>query len=136
MELMRAWGLEEEIRAGSQDLKVAGAIHAALTGPVLQEFPLGATAPDVLARMSPTTFAVAPQDHVEPVLLAHLLELGAEARFGVRVLDLVQHDDHVAVRVQPTMDGDETIEARWVVGADGARQHRAPPRRPGRAGPR
>ncbi len=118
MELMRAWGLEEEIRAGSQDLKVAGAIHAALNGPVLQEFPLGATAPDVLARMSPSTFAVAPQDHVEPVLLAQLLELGAEARFGVRVLDLVQHDDHVAVLVTDET-GEETIEARWVVGADG-----------------
>ena len=118
MELLRAWGLEEEIRAGSQDLKVAGAIHAALNGPVLQEFPLGATAPDVLARMSPSTFAVAPQDHVEPVLLAQLLELGAEARFGVRVLDLVQHDDHVAVLVT-RQNGEETIEARWVVGADG-----------------
>ena len=119
MELMRAWGLEEEIRAGSQDLKVAGAIHAVLTGPVLQEFPLAAAAPDVLARMSPTTFAVAPQDHLEPVLLAQLLELGGEVRFGVRVLDLVQHDDDVAVLVTATQAGEETIEARWVVGADG-----------------
>src|SRR5215207_6809754 len=81
MELMRAWGLEEQIRAGSQGLKVAGAMHATLTGPVLQEFPLAATAPDVLARLSSSTFAVAPQNHVEPVLLAHLLELGGEVRF-------------------------------------------------------
>ena len=85
MELMRTWGLEDEVRAGSQDLKVAGAIQPVLTGPVLQEFPIAAAAPDVLARMSPTTFAVAPQDHLEPVLLAQLRELGGEVRFGVRV---------------------------------------------------
>ena len=70
MELLRSWGLEDEVRAGSQDLKVAGAIQSVLTGPVLQEFPVAAAAPEVLARMSPTDFAVAPQDHLEPVLLA------------------------------------------------------------------
>src|SRR4051794_12041707 len=57
MEVLRSWGLEERIRACSQDLQVAGAIQAVLTGPVLQEFPLAAAAPDVLARLSPTTFA-------------------------------------------------------------------------------
>jgi putative polyketide hydroxylase len=118
MEVMGAWGLEERIREGSQDLKVAGAMHAKLTGPVLQEIPLAAAAPDLLARISPATFAVAPQDHVEPVLLAHLLDLGGKARFGVRVHDLSQYGDHVAAVV--TEDGrDETIEVRWVVGADG-----------------
>ncbi len=119
MEVLRTWGLEEGVRAGAQDLEVAGAMHAVLTGPVLQEFPLGATAPDVLARLSPSTYAVAPQDHLEPVLLAHLVELGGEVRFGVRVRDLVEHDDGVSLKA--THDsGDETIEAGWVVGADGA----------------
>ncbi len=118
MELMRAWGLEGQIRAGSQDLRVAGAVRATLAGPVLQEFPLAAAAPDVLARMSPTGFAVAPQDHVEPVLLAHLLDLGAEVRFDVQVHDLTEHDD--GVTVQASYDGRvETFETRWVVGADG-----------------
>ena len=120
MEVMRAWGLEDEVRAGSQDLKVAGAIQSALTGPVLQEFPIAAAAPEVLARMSPTDFAVAPQDHLEPVLLAQLLELGGEVRFDVRVHDLTQHDDGVTVRAQADGHGEEAIEARWVVGADGA----------------
>jgi 2-polyprenyl-6-methoxyphenol hydroxylase-like FAD-dependent oxidoreductase len=120
MELMRTWGLEDEVRAGSQDLKVAGAIQSVLTGPVLQEFPIAAAEPEVLARMSPTDFAVAPQDHLEPVLLGQLLELGGEVRFGVRVDDLIQHDDGVTVRAQAAHAADETIEARWVVGADGA----------------
>ena len=97
---------------------MAGAIHPVLSGPVLQEFPLAAAAPDVLARMSPTTFAVAPQDHLEPVLLAHLRELGGEVRFGAGVHELTQYDDGVTVRVQRA-GRDETIEARWVVGADG-----------------
>ena len=127
MELMRAWGLEEQVRAGSQDLKVAGAIQPVLTGPVLQEFSLAAAAPEVIARMSPTTFAVAPQDHLEPVLLAQLRELGGEVRFGLQVHELTQHDDGVTVRARSVdqdldqQDGrEETIEARWVVGADGA----------------
>ena len=120
MELMRTWGLEDEVRVGSQDLKVAGAIQSVLTGPVLQEFPIAAAEPEVLARMSPTDFAVAPQDHLEPVLLGQLLGLGGEVRFGVRAHHLVQHDDGVTVRVQAAQRADETIEARWVVGADGA----------------
>ncbi len=120
MELMRTWGLEDEVRAGSQDLKVAGAIQPVLTGPVLQEFPIAAAAPEVLARMSPTDFAVAPQDHLEPVLLAQLLELGGEVRFGVRVHQLIQDDDGVTVRARAADGADETIEAHWVVGADGA----------------
>jgi putative polyketide hydroxylase len=127
MELMRAWGLEGQVRAGSQDLKVAGAIQPVLTGPVLQEFPIAAAAPEVLARLSPTTFAVAPQDHLEPVLLAQLRELGGEVRFGLQVHGITQDDDGVTVRAQPAdqqvdQDGcrEEVIEARWVVGADGA----------------
>src|SRR5215207_5990884 len=119
MEVLRTWGLEERIRSGSHDVMVAGAMHTVLTGPVLQELSLAATGQDVLARLSPTTYAVAPQDHVEPVLLAHLLELGGEVRFGVRVHALVQHDDGVTLTVTGA-DGEETIEAGWVVGADGA----------------
>ena len=122
MELMRTWGLEDEVRAGSQDLKVAGAIQSVLTGPVLQEFPIAAAEPEVLARMSPTSFAVAPQDHLEPVLLAQLLELGGEVRFGVRVdrPDPARRRASRSERKPPMPAADETIEARWVVGADGA----------------
>ena len=110
---------QRDALAASPDLAVAGALHAVLSGPVLQEFPLGAAAPDVLGRLSPSTYAVAPQDHLEPVLLAHLLELGGEVRFGVRVNGLVEHEDGVSLTT--THDGsDETIDARWVVGADGA----------------
>ena len=119
MEVLRTWGLEERIREGAQDLVVAGAMHTVLTGPVLQEFPLGAAAPDVLASLSPTTYAVAPQDHLEPVLLEQLLELGGEVRFGVRLQDLVQHEDGVTLAVTDA-DGEAAVEARWVVGADGA----------------
>ena len=49
MELMRTWGLEDEVRSGSQDLKVAGAIQSVLTGPVLQEFPIAAADPGMLS---------------------------------------------------------------------------------------
>lgn len=127
MELMRAWGLEEQVRAGSQDLKVAAAIQPLLTGPVLQELPIAAVAPDVLAQVSPTTFAVAPQDHLEPVLLAQLLQLGGEVRFRTQVHQLTQHTDGVTVRARSVDQQEdhhegheEIIEARWVVGADGA----------------
>jgi len=120
MELMRAWGLEEQVRAGAQDLIVAAALSTTLTGPVLEAFPLaGGAGTDDLASLSPTTFALAPQDHLEPVLLAHLRSLGGEVRFGVEVIDLVQDHDEVAIRLRA--DGeDQTVVARWVVGADGA----------------
>lgn len=57
-----------------------------------------------------------PQAWAEQVFAGRALALGAEIRRGHEVTGLVQHPEHVTL----TVDG-EQVEARYVVGADGAR---------------
>ena len=61
------------------------------------------------------------QNRLAELILRHLLALeGAQMRWNTRFLALEQSDD--AVQLQVAVDGvDSTIEADWVIGADGAR---------------
>ena len=60
------------------------------------------------------------QDQTEHLLLKNLLEIGGHVEWNTEVLSLEQTLDCAQVRVR-TLDGnEETIEAQWVVGADGA----------------
>ena len=120
MELLRAWGLEDDIRAGALDVGTDGWIGPALTA-LGQTVPTGFPNPAQAAELSPTTPAIAPQDHLEPVLLRHLQSLtGTDVRFGAEVVAVEQDDDGVRADVR-TATGVETVHARYVIGADGAR---------------
>ena len=71
MELLRSWGLEDEIRAGGAGRRVAGArasetLADADRGEVAA---LGLPTKDQAAVISPTAPLCAPQDHTEAVLL-------------------------------------------------------------------
>lgn len=121
MEILRSWGLEEQVRAGAQDTRLLGVASASLVDPCQREVPLGAPSDEALSRLSPTTFAISPQDHLEPVLLDQLLELGAEVRFHTVLEALVGDADGVTALIRPA-DNETTyaVRARYVVGADGA----------------
>ena len=123
MEILRTWGLEEGLHASHQDVRVAMAISTSLVDPHQQEISLGAPEPDVLARVSPSAFAISAQDELEPVLLDHLLSSGATVRFGTELVDLVRRHDGHLVRLQRPQEGPGTsydVHARYVVGADGS----------------
>lgn len=79
MELLRSWGLEEEVRAGGIEVEwkllVAETLARASAGTALE---VGYPTREQSALVSPTSPACVPQDHLEPVLLR---ELGA-ARLG------------------------------------------------------
>ncbi len=60
------------------------------------------------------------QDQTEHLLLKHLVEVGGQVEWNTEVLSLEQRPDSVRVRVRVRDGGEESIEARWVVGADGA----------------
>ncbi|MDZ5619958.1 FAD-dependent oxidoreductase [Nocardioides sp. HM23] len=120
MEILRSWGLEQEVQAGGADLRLAAALSATLADRQQQDFSLGIPQPETLAALSPSVTAISPQDHLEPVLLAHLRSLGGAVRFHTELVELDQHDGGVSVRVRAGDDGaEERIEARYVVGADG-----------------
>jgi 2-polyprenyl-6-methoxyphenol hydroxylase-like FAD-dependent oxidoreductase len=84
MELLRSWGLEDEVRAGQLDITAVGAWTAeTMASPDGVLMPLGHPDLEQAAAASPTRLAGVPQDHWEPVLLRHLETFGlAEVRFG------------------------------------------------------
>jgi 2-polyprenyl-6-methoxyphenol hydroxylase-like FAD-dependent oxidoreductase len=118
MELVRSWGLEDEVRAGGVDaewlqwhcetLARAADGHGTPTG-----MPSRAEA----RMVSPTAPACVPQDRLEPVLLRHLRTFPhARVRFGAEVGSV--DADGPGVRVE--LAGGEDVHARYVVAADGA----------------
>jgi putative polyketide hydroxylase len=120
MELMRAWGLEEAVRAGAIDASPTGWLGSTLASDEGTETSMGFPSAEVAASLSPTTGVIAPQDHLEPVLMEHLLSLpGASVRLGTEVIAMSQDDDGVTVTLR---EGDETstLRAAFVIGADGA----------------
>jgi len=60
------------------------------------------------------------QYHIEEMLIARALELGADIRWQHKVTAVTRHDEHSTLTVE-TPDGTFDIEADWLVVADGAR---------------
>jgi 2-polyprenyl-6-methoxyphenol hydroxylase-like FAD-dependent oxidoreductase len=60
------------------------------------------------------------QFEVEHALRQRLGELGGQVEFGAEVIGIEQDDDGVTVTLQ-TADGDQSVRARFVVGADGGK---------------
>ena len=60
------------------------------------------------------------QYHIEEMLIARALELGADIRWQHKVTAVTPHDNHATLTVE-TPDGSFDIEADWLVVADGAR---------------
>jgi len=117
MELMRSFGIEDEIRAGGHDvewtqlycrtLAQASAGHSSSTG-----FPT----PEQCSLISPAQPACVPQDHLEPVLLEYIQSRAAgRVELGSKVTGVEQQGAGVRARV-----GDRVVEAQYLIAADGA----------------
>jgi len=71
---------------------------------------------------SPTHGAVCSQERLEPVLLRAALDAGAVVAFSTRLVGIRQDSSGVVASLSDETDGKEwTIDARYIVGADGAR---------------
>ncbi|HEY4558384.1 MAG TPA: FAD-dependent monooxygenase [Enteractinococcus sp.] len=71
---------------------------------------------------SPCTPRNVPQHILEPVLLGHARQLGADIWFNSKLMDIWQDDTGVTAVVRDrNTEGETTIRARYVVGADGGR---------------
>jgi putative polyketide hydroxylase len=122
MELLRSWGLEDAVRAGGVDVQWRLWRGETLTSPAGAALEVGFPSPELRALISPTGPACVPQDHLEPVLLAHLRSLGAaRVRFGTEVAAVEDGPDGVRAVLR---DGDTgaawAVRARYLIGADGA----------------
>src|SRR5512132_1910128 len=78
MELLRSWDLENEIRAGGDEVEwrmlAASTLSQAAFGDLID---VGYPTTRESANLSPTRPAAVPQDHLETVLLNHLRSLPA-----------------------------------------------------------
>jgi putative polyketide hydroxylase len=124
MEIFRSWGLEDRILAGSVDVEWqlwwCETLAAAEGGAA---HPVGYPTREQSAVLSPTGPACVPQDHLEPVLLAHLRSLpAAGVELGAEVIEVDDQADVVRVMLRDVAAGaTRTVAARYVVAADGAR---------------
>jgi 3-(3-hydroxy-phenyl)propionate hydroxylase len=60
------------------------------------------------------------QYHLEQFLVERAQALGVDVRWQHKVVGVVQHDDHVALAVE-TADGRYTLQAEWLIAADGVK---------------
>jgi putative polyketide hydroxylase len=124
MEILRSWGLEDEIRAGGADAEWLMWMCETLTRAAAgAEIHVGMPTRAASATISPTSPACVPQDHLEAVLFSHLQSLGgARVAFGSEVVAVDSRSDGVRATLREAATGElRTVRARYLVGADGAR---------------
>ena len=124
MELLRSWALEDEIRAGGDEVEwrmlVATTLSQAAFGDLID---VGYPTTRESANLSPTRPAAVPQDHLETVLLNHLRSLpGACLKLGVTVEEVSEGASALQLTVRSADSSvSRVLKARYVIGADGAR---------------
>ncbi|MCT9079661.1 FAD-dependent oxidoreductase [Streptomyces fulvoviolaceus] len=122
MELLRALGLEDAVRARENPHAQYGDILQAesLTGPELGRFdgPFRHDPNDV----GTTGWTLIGQDRLEPVLREGAEELGADIWFATEMTGFTQDEEGVTAVLRDVSDGSErTVRARYLVAADGSR---------------
>lgn len=124
MELMRSWGIEQQVRAGGIEVELRPWVSETLaTAARGQAVDAGFPTREQSALVSPTAPACVPQDHLEPVLEEYLGELGAARVERGVVVTAVRRGLHgFSVRIEEA--GGERgrwIRCRYLIGADGIR---------------
>jgi putative polyketide hydroxylase len=121
MEIMRSWGLEDQVRGGDMALPTTMAVSETLSQPA-KEVSLGVPPLGLSRTVSPTDVVVAPQDYLEPILLDHFHEVGGESRFGTELISFAMEDDLVRAELRPRGSAESyQLLTRYLVGADGPR---------------
>ncbi|MCT9079662.1 FAD-dependent oxidoreductase [Streptomyces fulvoviolaceus] len=122
MELYRAVGMEERVRAGRSPISGnTDLVHVeSLAGKERVRMPNAS--PEDIGRISPTQWTLIDQNQLEPILRERAVEAGADVRFSTRVDGLEEDADGVSVRVTDlSTGGSSEIRAQYVIAADGSR---------------
>jgi putative polyketide hydroxylase len=121
MELLRSWGLEDEIKAGGiPEVEWLALVTETLADVDRGELAtLGLPTKEQAAVLSPTAPLCVPQDQTEAILLNYVRSLGAEVAFGHEVLRVDVRDEGAEALIRER-DRTRAVSARYVIGADGA----------------
>jgi 2,4-dichlorophenol 6-monooxygenase len=133
LEVFRHMGIEERVRAEAAPPATVGRTgwYTSLAGPTplhgrriaVRDAWGGGAYTDEYAALSPSRYAVLPQIRLEP-LLREVAEgqPQADIRFGATVIALSDPDEDTVTVTYETADGSTaTVEADYVIGADGGR---------------
>ncbi|WP_376793749.1 FAD-dependent monooxygenase [Thermogemmatispora sp.] len=121
MELFRWPGLEETIRAAQSP--IAGNTEIvrveSLAGRELMRINEGG--PSSMTAVSPTTWCLIDQDHLEPILYAQAKLLGGDIRLNTELVAFTQDESGVSATIVERTTGKERhVRARYLIAADGA----------------
>jgi 2-polyprenyl-6-methoxyphenol hydroxylase-like FAD-dependent oxidoreductase len=123
MEIVRSWGLEQEVLAGGVD--VDWLLWRCETLARVEEgvgVEIGLPTRAQAALLSPTAPAAVPQHHLEQVLLGHLRSLpSARVELGTALAGLEHGPSGVRARLRDPAGRERVVTACYVVAGDGAR---------------
>jgi putative polyketide hydroxylase len=121
MEAFRAVGADEDVHAIQRDRPPAdhAAVVASLAGPEVRRWRLPAAAD--FSAVSPSPSALVKQADLEEVVRTHARRAGADLRLGHRLTGLDPRDDGVVAHVVDADGRPCTVEAEYVLAADGNR---------------
>ncbi len=127
MEILRDLGLEERVKARALPHHLMGkqVFATSFAGRELSRMMTWGTGDDRIGEYhaaSPCEICNIPQHILEPIMLEHARELGADIRLHHEVVAVAQDDTTVTARVEPR-DGSEPFDvvAKYAIGCDGAR---------------
>src|SRR4051812_1798311 len=117
MEAYRSVGADQDVYAVQHRLPPAdhAAVVTSLAGPKLRRWRLPAA--ENFSDVSPCPSALVKQADLEAVVRARAS--GADLRFGHRLLDLRERDDHVVARILDADGEPYLVEADYLLAADG-----------------
>jgi 2-polyprenyl-6-methoxyphenol hydroxylase-like FAD-dependent oxidoreductase len=122
MELLRSWGLEDEVLAGGVRvdwLMWAGDTLAAADGTTIE---LGLPTRAQAALVSPCAPECVPQNHLEQVLLDHVRSLEpVRVELGTELTGLDNRPDGARATLRDSAGCERAVTAGYVVAADGHR---------------
>jgi putative polyketide hydroxylase len=119
MEAYRAVGTDLDVYARQHSLPPAdhAALVDSLAGREVRRWRLPAA--EDFGDVSPCPSALVKQADLEEIVRAHARDAGADLRFGHRFLGLTQDDDRVVARVLGADGEPYTVEAGYLLAADG-----------------
>ncbi|NYG53936.1 FAD-dependent oxidoreductase [Nocardioides perillae] len=127
MEIFRDLGIEQDVLADATPHHLVGdtVFCTSIAGEEIGRIHTWGTSPQREADYqlaSPCLTVDIPQNYLEPILVRHAAERGAQVRFSTEYLSHTQDADGVDVQVRDRITGATyTIRAKYLIGADGAR---------------
>ena len=128
VELFRRLGIEEQFKKHRAPGKMIGKTGWFTgVGPndreiLVRDAWAGGKYAEAFKKQSPVEYSVLPQIRLEPILQQRALELNpGGVQYNSKVTDIEERSDHVSMTVQKRDGTTETVEAEYVLSADGGR---------------